>query len=347
MRLKYMNLIQLLVIIIISSTIIMFIQVSSYKPYRKMYKSESLNKHIQKMHKQSYNFRFNYSMNNIWRANFLLKSFTRIYISDTCSFAYFTTLKTASKTTRQMIDIKQCDFGYNLYGNVTHWRTCGDHRCSAHDYDKILSSKYYNIIFTRNPIDRFESNYNFLSTHMPIYYQNMLIPKDVTNDMIKNEKINRKHLLFLRFIQFFEDIVLNKTWKELGRMRTDHLQPIYLYACVRDPQMRCFIPSFVGKVETLMDDIHWLDNNHIFGNTKIHSSIYSATHVTPRVKIPKGTIYKYKNALFTICRLYWNDFYCGNYEIPFECQTENAKIWHFPTSCIDGSSDKIISWPTH
>eukprot|EP00483_Globobulimina_turgida_P000857 UN00858 len=162
--------------------------------------------------------------------------------------------------------------------------------------------------------------------------------------MIKIESINGNELRFLRFIQYFDDVVMNKTWKVLGRMRTDHLQPIYLYSCV---MTQCYIPSFVGKVETLNDDIHWLEDNKKLGkNTKISSLIYSATHPTSRVKIRRGTIHKYKNALLSICKLYWNDFHCGGYQIPFECEKQNTDVWHFSDSCID-LNGHTVSWPNH
>eukprot|EP01083_Nonionella_stella_P213200 769167_1 len=202
----------------------------------------------------------NYSMNHIWKENFFKLRFTRIYVSDLCKFAYFTTLKTASLTTRKMIDIKQCGWGKDLYNNWKYWKTCGDHECNSTDYSKLWSSDYYNILFTRHPIARFESIYNFwnLGSKVPTKRgaQDVTI---VTNISI----IAPNEVLFLNFVQYFEEVVTMKRMAKLGYTQTRHLQPIYLYSCVVDAQLTngstCFTPSFVGKTETLIKDMHWLE----------------------------------------------------------------------------------------
>ena len=296
---------------------------------------------------QNDSFPVNYSMNHIWRRNFISKSFTRIYISDQCKFIYFTTLKTASKTTREMIDLKQCGFGVNFYDNGKWWRRCGDHDCNSSDYMKMNSSEYFSMIFIRNPIDRFESLYNFLGTGTPMKYKQ----KSKNPLGISSQSIPIKELQFLRFIDYFHDSVMgqrNQSWIELGRMRTDHLQPLSLYPChaANSGKVSCFVPSFVGRVETLLDDMHWLEENEKLGrDTVINQSVYRLEHKTSRNKCPRGTIYKYNEALEVICKIYWNDFHCGHYQIPDSCRRKNRETWHFPTYCVD-LNDNQVSWPS-
>ena len=118
----------------------------------------------------------NYSVNELWRNRFLEGGFTRIHMSDECGFAYFTTLKTASMTTRNLIDQDECGFGSRARFPITssHWKSCGEHECGDEDFAEFESSKLLNIIFVRNPLFRFESLYNFVgetSIRVPAEYR--------------------------------------------------------------------------------------------------------------------------------------------------------------------------------
>merc|ERR1711971_287382 len=138
------------------------------------------------------------------------------------------------------------------------------------------------------------------------------------------QQITSSELQFLRFTEWLCDVVLNASWAELGRMRADHLQPVFMFACHlhRNASVFCFEPTFVGKVATLMDDMHWMER-HILRqlglgedaneSSVINESVYALTHATPRQKVPRGTIFKFEYALFVVCKLYWNDFWCGHY----------------------------------
>ena len=61
-------------------------------------------------------------------------------------------------------------------------------------------------------------------------------------------------------------------------------------------------------------------------------------------KTPRGTIFKYKRALLTICMVYWNDFVCGGYRPPDVCSEYNAAHWHFPEECLDLNGN-FVPWP--
>ena len=126
----------------------------------------------------------NYSMNNLWRSR--KRKYTVIYISDQCKFIYFTTLKTASFTSRAMIDRTDCGFGVDLFGNMSWRKTCGDHACNNKDFKKLSNEnhKYFTILFTRNPIERFESSYNFMYGYVPMRAQKRFYykPLNITID---------------------------------------------------------------------------------------------------------------------------------------------------------------------
>ena len=111
--------------------------------------------------KQCTSFAPNYQMHEHWRQRFLQIGFTRIHISEQCHFAYLTTLKTASTTTRQMIDKRECGFGVDLWNNRSEHLSCGNHNCTQKDLDKMESEEWLTMIFVRNPIHRFESAYNY------------------------------------------------------------------------------------------------------------------------------------------------------------------------------------------
>ena len=122
----------------------------------------------------------NYTINEMWRTRFLEGGFTRIHISDECGFAYFTTLKTASMTTRHLIDQDECGFGSRSRYPITssHWKSCNEHKCGEDDFAKFESPSLLNIIFVRNPLSRFESLYNFVggtSVRVPVEYRFLFI----------------------------------------------------------------------------------------------------------------------------------------------------------------------------
>eukprot|EP01083_Nonionella_stella_P096328 270747_1 len=294
----------------------------------------------------------NYQMINIWRSNFLTSSWTRIYISDTCKFVYWTTLKTASLTTRKMIDIKRCGFGHHIFSNNSWWHnTCGNRSCTQTDVEKIRNNDYFKMIFVREPIARFESVYNFL----PMWY------KPSTNETLDKMRFKYPHattneLYFLEYTQYFYDYVMNGTiWRHSKYFRGGHAihhQPLSLYACLDQSEsthkITCFIPTFVGRTETLHHDISWIRDHGIFpgNNTEHFNKILTTTHKTNHNKVERGTLYKYEDELLLMCKVYWNDFFCAHYtdKIPVQCQQMNDMVWHFPKHCVDLNGNKVL-WP--
>ena len=301
---------------------------------------------------------YNKTYGSIWRDNYLSYSDGRIYISDKCKFIYFTTLKTASKTTRQMIDIKQCGFGVNLYKNGGYFKSCGHHKCNNLDVNKMsnTSNDYVKMIFVRHPIARFESLYNYLEIKNR---EAKAINSSFNKMRINYPNATIQELGFLLFTQWLYDIIMNGKWrtKYLNHMLMMHLRPLSLTPCLSknkidnmkdmdDTDIKCFIPSFVSQIERLQDDIQWIQDHDILGaNTEKHfMRLRDASHVTETKRVERGISYKYKNALFQICQMYWNDFYCGHYQVPIECEQENDKVWHLVKHCMD-LNDKLISWP--
>ena len=69
-------------------------------------------------------------------------------------------------------------------------------------------------------------------------------------------------------------------------------------------------------------------------------------HDHSKDRIQKNILYKYPEAMQTICELYWNDFYCGGYEasIPDECHVANEREWHIPKFCVDLNNVRV-QWP--
>ena len=104
----------------------------------------------------------NYEMNDLWRSKFLSRGWYRFHLSKKCGFAYVTTLKVASMTTRQMIDKKECGLDFRIASNDSNWKSCGDRECSASDLSDIASDRLLTAIFVRDPISRFESLYNYV-----------------------------------------------------------------------------------------------------------------------------------------------------------------------------------------
>ena len=283
-----------------------------------------------------------------WRKYFLSnRVFNRFYISDKCKFVYFTTLKTGSWTQRKMIDTKQCGFGirHSIISNEKYWKSCGDHLCNDTDFIKMSSnSNYSKLLFTRHPIHRFESNYNFF------------ISKIMSDRYAQNHLHNNKTLAFIQFVNKYYNTIMGTNFRtcfshSIGVNIMQHLQPITLFHCFKVNQsIKCFQPTFVGKVETLMDDIKWIDEN--LNNIAVPIEIYSSTHKTKEKinfvdwMIDKDIGYDDRDTLIKLCQLYWNDFVCGKYQLPIQCIEENDKYWHYPTFCVDLNA-QITKWPMH
>eukprot|EP01083_Nonionella_stella_P094838 266191_1 len=296
----------------------------------------------------------NYQMINIWRSNYLSYSWTRIYISDICKFVYLTSLKTASFTTRQMIDTKTCGLGYHIEGNSSWWKSCGNRACTQTDVDKIRSNNYFKIIFVREPIARYESLYNFLSRGK---WRQTYTNNTINKMRFKYPNATSNELHFLQYTHcLYDDVMNGSIWGQSkhmqGKWHASHHQPLSFYACLhrrkRTSNIACFIPSFVGRMETLPDDIHWIQEHGIIpgNNTDHFNKILALKHTTHRINVEKGTIYKYPDELLLICKIYWNDFFCAYYtdKIPIQCQKMNDNVWHFPTYCVD-LNGKRVSWP--
>ena len=286
-------------------------------------------------------------MSNFWRLR--KRKYTVIFISDQCKFIYFTTLKTASFTSRAMIDRADCGFGVDLFGNISWRKTCGDHACNNKDFEKLSNEnhKYFTILFTRNPIERFESSYNFMYGYVPMraqkrrYYK----PLNITIDDV-DENIPTAEMEYLIFIKhFFSRITQNDYIFGHVKFKSftyyQHFQPIYLSACVGD---KCFVPAYVAKMEHMMEHLRHLNETKKLG-VYLDAKLFNSTHKTAKKAISKGVTYKYVHqALFPICMLYWNDFLCSDYEIPPQCRQQNDREWHFPYFCVDVNNERV-EWP--
>lgn len=285
----------------------------------------------------------NHEMINIWRNVYLTLNqkagnFIRVYISDKCNFIYYTTLKTGSMTTRKLIDIPECGFGQITdtipRNRHKYWSTCGRHKCGASDYETLKSSNtgYFKMLFARNPITRFESGYNHFHKKIKKY---------------KNESMLSNETKYTRFITYYYNLVITNQLHKLQTTLRRHLQPIIWFTCFNIDNITCFKPNFVGKTETLHEDIRWIIDNKKLGNnsnyTRIQSIIYNQSHATKDTQIAHNTTYKYKTELLLLCKLYWNDFFCGNYSVPMICNKENEENWHFPSYCVDLNSN-AMSW---
>ena len=291
-------------------------------------------------------------MNDIWTKR--ERKFLVIHISDKCKFIYFTTLKTASFTTRKLMDTNKCGYGQSIYGNKNFQKTCGDHYCNLNDINnKLLNNNYFKFVFTRNPITRFESVYNFLYDYVP---WKMLMKMNINryNISIENDDIisfkNENEKKYLLFIKYFYFVIKNNLAiighnKHKSFTYLQHFQPIYLSLCINDNNNKlCFKPDFVAKIEYLYDNLIYLNNSYKL-NMYLNNNIFNSTHETTKNIIPKGLTFKFiKNALLPLCSLYWNDFICSNYNIPLECQLKNNKTWHYPYFCVDILNKKNI-WP--
>lgn len=190
----------------------------------------------------------NYTMNKIWRTFFVERyRFTRIHMSEQCKFAYFLTLKTASTTTRLLINKKKCGVGSHLWTNGNQHHDCGDHDCTLIDLRNMESAELLTMIFVRNPISRFESAYNYIMNEVPITlppayelesYRS--ITSKVSADPINTNttmKIRNETEVFRGYIRLYYDIVHGKTTKSASKaipgMHKMHLQPLMHSSCIK------------------------------------------------------------------------------------------------------------------
>jgi len=221
---------------------------------------------------------------------------------------------------------------------VPSWRTCGDHSCREADFEKFESATLLNMVFVRNPISRFESLYNFVpSVSVPARYRTA-----ATNASVSAQEMN-----FKQFVRFYHDYVFGEGggWGGYNRM---HFQPTSHGPCVRTGGgAKCFRPDFVGHTETLLEDATFLMSK-VPTLAATWDGTLSKENVGRRERIPKGTIFKHREELLMLCKVYWNDFQCGHYQrdIPRECQEENAREWHLPPFCIDLNNEPV-QWPDH
>ena len=292
-------------------------------------------------------FYHNNNSNHLWRKQ---SHFFRAYLSESCNFIYFTTLKTGSNTHRKMIDTKQCGFGKHieLFRNKKYWKSCGNHNCNQMDFNKMQnasqsdSDSVLSMIFVRHPIARFESLYSFFYNNSRFQYQIKEIVKRMYKTYIdsnetylieitNNKESEIKYLLHIKnFLNRLDQkLVLDSNF-------ADHYQPQYLYLCTKSYQ--CFIPNFIGKTENLIDYIKWIDQNKF----RVNPGAFTSKHSSEMKYIEKGITYKYiKDALLPICRYYWNDFNCFGYEIPKECIIKNNQEWKMPYFCVDINNEMI------
>ena len=285
----------------------------------------------------------NYTLNEEWRRRFLKYGFTRIHISEQCKFAYFTTLKTASTTTRLLIDKKECGLGVDLYHNGSQRHNCGDHDCTPDDLRKLESEELFKMIFFRNPISRFESAYNYLMDTQPVTFA----PENEFNESTESVSgLLDTQQAFRGYIHHLYHWVKGSGF--ISSHHRMHLQPQMHSLCVKmgeeqKSHIKCFRPDFVAHVETLMDD-----TTNLMSKLPELAATWDGTLKFNKEGgshwIEKRTIFKYPKELLMVCEIYWNDFQCGNYidDIPQMCVDANKRLWHMPNYCIDINNNRIL-----
>lgn len=162
---------------------------------------------------------------DIWKSAFSFNNygFWRTYISTTCHFAYFTTLKTASMTTRKLINNEECGLSSKLISDRHYWYHCGDHECQTNDLKNLKNSNIIKnkLIFIRNPLYRLISVYNHLLKRGVVEFpKQWYLDNFVISGNNKNNNNNGSNSLTEEEINNFDLNVLNK---DVNNVRANRL----------------------------------------------------------------------------------------------------------------------------
>eukprot|EP01083_Nonionella_stella_P091477 255769_1 len=308
---------------------------------------------------------YNLSINHLW-ASYPYRH-NRFYISESCKWIYIVTLKTGSRTSREMVDRSECGYGNHIMQHGISYKSCYTHECNETDLVKLrnndtnVTNRYFSMLFTRHPIHRFESLWNFGYEYREFTRYRNTIKKIYKRELNRNTSVykylynlthgNVEHIKYLLHIQYLHKQITNGEEFPDNRdhMVFRHHQPIYLYSCFKN---ECFIPSFLGKTEQLQEDMHWINDTNKL-NMNIPSRVFWIHYYqkyyfgyNKTTQISKGITYNYTvDGLLPLCQLYWNDFMCSKYAIPVECKRANDIMqWNFPYFCVD-LKDTKMKWP--